>query len=386
MTSLRPYQQQLLSILQDPDTPRSGVITSAPGSGIRRAVEIHLRDVGSDSLALVLCPTRVAVDQWIERLRGSEDPPVAIPISASSALDLLERRSRLQTGVLVATYASTTHGPGSRMLSDLDFGLIVLDPPPLSLTSQIEGLTSSARRVIAITDGRQRSWWAQWPLIWHMTYEDLVRSGYVTAPVSVLYEATAEEHALRDEALSLLREYASRRGDPMILPSDSLPTLHARLLTLASDRLEHEDLSEQAWTLLDRMEGSLASDSRLVAMDRILEQETAAGARCIVIASTRIDANYIAEHIASTGRSPRVLSGATRSADRRSALSALGPGDCLVATRAMSESADGWPADSAVILWPTNGSVFEAPYLTVAGAPGVTVYELSESSQAAPVL
>jgi hypothetical protein len=251
------------------------------------------------------------------------------------------------------------------MLSDLDFGLIVLDPPPLSLTSQIEGLTSSARRVIAITDGRQRSWWAQWPLIWHMTYEDLVRSGYVTAPVSVLYEATAEEHALRDEALSLLREYASRRGDPMILPSD---------------------LSEQAWTLLDRMEGSLASDSRLVAMDRILEQETAAGARCIVIASTRIDANYIAEHIASTGRSPRVLSGATRSADRRSALSALGPGDCLVATRAMSESADGWPADSAVILWPTNGSVFEAPYLTVAGAPGVTVYELSESSQAAPVL
>jgi hypothetical protein len=222
-----------------------------------------------------------------------------------------------------------------------------------------------------------------------MTSEDLARGSY-PAPVSVPYEPTSEERALRDEAVSVLREHASRRGDPLILPSDSMPELHARLLTLASETPEDEDLSQQAWTLLDRMEGSLASDSRLVAMDRILEREAAAGARCVVIASTWTDAKYIAEHIASTGKAPRaVLSGATTATDRRSALSGLGPGESLVSTRMVSESADGWPADSTVILWPSpaNPRVLEAPHLTAEGTPGVTVYELRESNYLdAPVL
>ena len=382
MTSLGPYQQELLDVLQDPASPRFGVITSIPGSGIRRAVEIHLREVASDSLALVLSPTQVLARQWVERLRASEDPPVTVLISASSALDLLERGSRLRTGVLVATYAMTRHGPGSRVLSELNFGLIVLDQPFRSLSHEVERLTSRARRVIAIVDRLQDIWPSRWPLLWAMTDEHLARRSY-PAPVSVLYEPSSEERALRDEAVIVLREHASRRGEALILPSDSLPELHARLLTLASETPEDEDLSGQAWTLLDRMEGSLASDSRLAAMDRILDRETRAGARCVVIASTWTDAKYIAEHIASTGKAPRaVLSGATTVADRRFALSELGPGESLVATRVVSESADGWPTDTTVILWPSpvNRRVLEALYFTADDTPDLTVYELLESS------
>src|SRR5487761_498174 len=382
MTSLPPYQQELLNVLQNPASARFGVITSVPGSGIRRVVEIHLREVASASLALVLCPRQDLARQWVERLRASEHPPVTVLISASSALDLLEGRTRLRAGVLVATYAMTRHGPGSRVLSELNFGLIVLDQPFRSLSNEVERLASRAQRVIAIVDRSQDFWSSRWPLLWDMTGEDLARGNY-PAPVSVPYEPPSEERALHDEALSVLREHASRRGDPLILPSDSLPELHARLLTLASDTPEDEDLSEQAWTLLDQMEDSLASDSRLVAMGRILEREAGAGARCIVIVSTWTDAKYIAEHIASTGKAPRaVLSGATAAAERRTALSGVGPGESLVATRQVLELADDWPADSAVILWPSpvNRRVLEVLYLTAEGTPGVAVYELRESS------
>jgi hypothetical protein len=267
-------------------------------------------------------------------------------------------------------------------LSELDFGLIVLDQPFRSLSNEVERLTSRAQRVIAIVDRLQGSWSSRWPLLWDMTSEDLARGNY-PAPVSVLYEPTLEERALRDAAVSVLRERASRRGDRLSLPSDSLPELHARLLTLASETPEDEELSERAWTLLDRMEGSLASDSRLMATDWILEREAGAGARCVIIASTRTDAKYIAEHIASTGKAPRaVLSGATATADLRSVLSGLRPGESLVATRVVSELASGWPSDSAVILWPSpvNRRALAALCWSAEGTPGLRVYELHESS------
>jgi hypothetical protein len=38
----------------------------------------------------------------------------------------------------------------------------------------------------------------------------------------------------------------------LILRSDTMPELYARLLTLASEPPEDEDLSEQTWTLLAR--------------------------------------------------------------------------------------------------------------------------------------
>ncbi len=381
MISLPPYQQELLNVLQDPASPRFGVISSVPGSGIRRVVEIHLRAVASTSLTLLLCPRQDLARQWVERLRASEHPPVTVLISASSALDLLEGRTRPRAGVLVTTYALTRHGPGSRVLSELEFGLIVLDQPFRSLSNEVERLASRAQRVIAIVDHSQDFWSSRWPLLWDMTGDDLARGNY-PAPLSIPYEPTSEERALHDAAVTVLHEQASRRGDQLVLPSDSLPELHARLLTLASETPEDKDLSEQAWTLLDRMEGSFASDSRLVAMDRILEREARAGARCIVIVSTWTDAKYVGEHIASTGKAVRaVLSGATTAADRRTALSGLGPGESLVATRLALELAYGWPADSAVILWPSpfNRRVVEVLYSTAEGT-GATVYELREST------
>lgn len=59
----------------------------------------------------------------------------------------------------------------------------------------------------------------------------------------------------------LLREGLSHGRDAqevrprLILRSDTMPELHARLLTLASEPPEDEGLSEQAWTLLARSDG-----------------------------------------------------------------------------------------------------------------------------------
>jgi hypothetical protein len=387
MTSLHPYQQELLDILQDPTCPRFGVVTSVPGSGIRRAVEIRLREVASVSLALVLCPTRVAVDQWAQRLRAYEDTSVTVLISASAALGLLEERPRRRTGILVATYARTRHGPSSQALSELDFGLIVHDQPPWRFSKAVERLNSQAQGAIAVIDRQQRDSWSRWPLLWDMTSESLTRGGY-SAPISVPYEPTPEERALHDEAIDVLREHALRRGAPLILPSDSIPELHALLLTLTSEPPEREDLAERAWTLLDRMEDSLTTDSRLMALDRVLETEMAAGAKCVVLAATQTDTRYIADHLASTGKAPHaVLSTANAHTVRRSAMAGLNPGECLVATYVLAESADGWPADSTVILWPSpvNQRVLEELFLTAEDTSGVTVLELNETNQLDPL-
>jgi hypothetical protein len=379
--SLRPYQQELLNILQDPTCPRFGVITSIPGSGIRHAIEIHIRRVASTSLVLILCPTLVGVHQWAYRLQDAGDTPVAILTGASAALDLLEGQPRRHAGVLVATYARTGHGPSSRALSELDFGLLLHDSPFQRFPNEVERLNSRAGRVIAIVDPSQVSArQPQWPILWDMTSEDLVGNGY-PASIDVPYEPTSEETALREEAIGVLREDALQGHTRLGLRSDSIPELHARLLTVASNPSGDEDLSNQAWRLLDRIEGVLAPDSRLVALGRLVERETSEGARCVILAPTRTDAKYIADHLTNTGRAPRaLLSAAMVHSDRRSALAALSPGECLIVTHPISESIDDWPTNLTVILWPSpnNQQVLSRLFLATENSLSIKVLELKE--------
>ena len=66
--------------------------------------------------------------------------------------------------------------------------------------------------------------------------------------------------------------------------------------------------------------------------------------------------------------------------DRRSALAGLAPGECLVATHVVSESADDWPANLTVILWPSpdNRRVLNELSLTADNALSLKVLELKE--------
>src|SRR5260221_10184886 len=126
MTGLRPHQQELLEVLENPARPRFGIVESPPGAGIRRAAELYVRQVAAVSRVLVLCSTRMEMQQWAERLRADEDLRVIVLDSASSSLDLLDRQDA-GTGVLLATYAQARHGLSGRALAELDFGLILHD-------------------------------------------------------------------------------------------------------------------------------------------------------------------------------------------------------------------------------------------------------------------
>ncbi|MEU7888115.1 hypothetical protein AB0B54_21640 [Microbispora bryophytorum] len=274
-------------------------------------------------------------------------------------------------------------------MSELTFGLIVHDQPPSSFSDEIERLNSQAQRGIAIVDRwRLDSQEPEWPLLWDMSSEDLVRDGYLApAPVKVPYEASPEERSLRDSAIHVLREYATHRGVPFLLPSDSLPELHRRLLTLASDASRQEDLSdlsERAWKLLDRMDDSLAADSRLAALDEILRATTTEGARCVILAATLLDIEYISDHLDSIGKAPRaVISAASLTSDRLSAFAELGPNELLVATHVACEYADAWPSDVVVILWPlrSNRRALENLFRFIKEPHRIKIFEMSEMNQ-----
>ncbi|WP_406638469.1 hypothetical protein [Amycolatopsis sp. WGS_07] len=321
------------------------------------------------------------VQQWAERMRANDVAIVTELDSASSALDMLERR-RARTGVLVATYARAQHGPSSRALSELDFDLILHDSPPQPFTNEVEDLNFRARRAIALIGWeRLASTTLQWPILWVMNPEQLVNDGFL--PVDVPIESTAEELALRQEAVGVLREYAAEQGRSFILPSDSMPTLHARLLTLTSEAAGRTELVDRVWALLDRMESSGVADSRLSALDNALTMARRDGASCVVLAATPRDVTYIADYLDHTGRTPRaVLTGATRRADRRASWFGLEPGDCLVSTHASCEPMDDLPGNIAVILWPSsaNRRALDGLFWTDEMASRIRVFELSEAN------
>ncbi|MGI6872415.1 hypothetical protein [Amycolatopsis sp. 3B14] len=346
-------------------------------------MELYVREVAAESLVLVLSPTRILVQQWVDRLRADDAVPVTNLTSAQVALHLLEEPAAPRTGVLVATYARTQHGPSSRALSELDFGLIVHDQPPRKRNVDVDRLNSRAVRAIAVVDpSYELQWGPEWPLLWTISGEQLAADGYLKPTTSVPFTATADERDLRRDAIALLAEFASRSSKPFVLSSDSLPALHERLLAVAS-ALAGQDLAERAWELLDRMENSLSTDTRLEVLGESVSAALAEGARCVVLAETPRDATYIADHLVTQGTPPRaVITASVSAADRRSALGGLGVGECLVATRVIGESAEDWPSDLTVILWPSpsNRSMLVELLLVAELAPGLTVVELTETN------
>jgi superfamily II DNA or RNA helicase len=381
MTGLHPHQQELLQILEDPGRPRFGVIESPPGAGVGRVLALYAGKVGAGSRVLILCTMRMLVDQWAERLRADEGLRVTVLDSARTSLELLDGEDT-GVGVLVATYARVRQGLGGRALAGLDYGLILLDQPKLPLPDEVSRLASRAREGIALVHGGKTG---QAPLGWPPLWDaeswraDLPPDRLVS--VQIPARPTQQERTLRDDATALLREDAARSGQPLVLPSDSLPSLHARLLGLASDSREPRELARRAWQLLDLMEGPLTQDSRLAALDGYLSRTMGEGGRCAVITAAVEDASYIADHCAEAGRRPRaVISSTMKTADMRTELAGLRPGEYLVATRALIESRDGWPPGVTIVLWPSPASRSVLDDLTwiAEGSPGLTVAEIRE--------
>lgn len=382
MTSLFPHQREILSRLRDPSCPTRGVLAAPPGAGMRRAVAIMVAEVASASVTLVLCHRRVIAEQWALLFRA-EDSDVLVLDSAAAALDFLERQPAHPTGVVVATYARLLHGPSSRVLADLEFGLVVLDEPPRSLPEQTDWLYASAERLIGLTSRSRADLGDEdWPIIWTTTNEQLASAGHI-AVTDVPYDLTSEERAIRDEVLGVLRKYGVDNDRPLALQDDSAPALHSKLLTLASNPGK-EDLAERIWTVLDRMEAMRTVDTRLDVLDRVSQQVTKNGGRCVIMSYSPVDTRYIADHLVSVGRVPFARVDAnTPIAERRSALVELAPGGTLVATTALCESADLWPSETTVLLWPSPSGQPRVPMelaMVVEVRPDIRVSALRDAS------
>lgn len=396
MKPLRGYQQELLDRLKNQLRPRHAVVAAPPGTGIRRVVEAYLGDVSFGGVALVLCPSMALVEQWADRLRA-RDIAVTVLDSATVALRLLEGDPERRGRVLVATYTRATHGPTSLALSEMNFELIVHDQPTPGVTKQVDRLHSRAHHVVALVEPLSTGFWSNWPLLADITLEDAYRGAGHPLFVDVPYELSAEERKLRSEAAGLLSEHAARRGTPPLVSSDSRADLHARLLTVASGAtpdggaareqrsLRDDDLSDRAWRLLDQIEGSQDVDPRLDALDTILEEHLGREVSCFILASTPMDARYIADHLAGSGHKPRaVLTVEDPLAERRSSLQSVGPGEIIVATHGACSFFEGWPSRSVVISWSSrNHRELREVLTTVDEASGVRVFRLMAQDQAA---
>ncbi|XVV00780.1 hypothetical protein ACQPW3_25545 [Actinosynnema sp. CA-248983] len=379
MTSLFPHQLKILECLRDPDLPSHGLLTAPIGSGLRRPVVIRLAEVTTHALALVVCDSRAMVQQWALLLR-EEGASVLVLDSAQAALEFIERRPLRPTGVLVATYQRLADGPSSRILEALTFELVVLDGLRPGMSDRLERLSDQARRLVGLVSGRPVDpVYVDWPIVWQTTYGDLVKSGH-TMVRDVPYELTSEERAVKEAAIAVLRDdaYYFHR---FMARGDSLPVLHAELLALASDA-DKGEFAERAWPVLDLMEAMQTVDSRLSALDGLVRQVTEQGGRCVVMAYSRTDVRYIADHLADAGRSPSGLVDVmTPPPDRLSALRALEPGNVLVATTALCESADQWPSGTTVVLWPSPAGLRRVPSelsLVLEARPDIVVYALRD--------
>ena len=217
-------------------------------------------------------------------------------------------------------------------------------------------LDSNAGRVISLVHiGDLPQYAPPWPVIWQMTREDFVGRGITVAKFAFIQEPF-EERQVRDDVLALLREEAALMGAQWRSLSRSWPTLHRKLLALASASDEDPESAERAWVLLDRMEG-IATDSWLIAtkveVDRAFEQ----GRSCVVMAETVTEAHYIADYLDVAGLlGGGVVSGRTRITERRDKLAHLLPAECVVSTFVAVDAVDLFPAATTVVLWPAFSS------------------------------
>ncbi|MFI1996302.1 hypothetical protein [Actinoplanes sp. NPDC020271] len=352
MILLHAYQQEILDKLRDPAGPRFGTIIAPPGSGIRRPLEILLREISGESLGLILVTRHDLAAQWADRLTAAGVKPVLVLTGASAALSLLERGSAPPNGVIVTTYAAARHRLNQRALMGIEFELVIHDHPLSAFADQAEEVNFRARRAVALMDHHEDAW-AEWSTIFTVPTQSDAEIHSIPL-VRFYYEETRHERRLRDAAVEALEQYSSRAGAALALASDSLPVLHSRLLTAAAHLSEKENLSEVVWSILDRMDNLAVSDSRLEALDQVLGRLIKAGKRCVVVAATVTDANYIAEHLRGAVQSPgSLISGSNSFEERKLTLEGLGRGEYLVATSVLLTADVRWPAKTTLILWPS---------------------------------
>jgi hypothetical protein len=366
------HQRELLDRLRDPACPSPAVVVAPPGAGIRLPLEIRLAEVAHESLCLVVTTMQLLAAQWASRLEAAGVQPVVLLTGADAALGILEESDVPQRGVIVTTQASARRKLSSEALAEMEFELAIYDHPTRPPSAERDEPRLRARRIISLVDRLDAS--NTQSTIWHMTLDSLVDMG-MTDVIPFIYEEGSAEREFRDAAKAALSEYAQKYGIPEALPSDSLPALHSRLLTAATRMTPEGDLVSRIWKILDRMDAFIGPDSRLRALDQVLNRVLATNTRCVVVASTVTDVNYIAEHLNATARSPRAVITGTMSGDAvQSTLASIHPGECIVATPVIAP--DGrWPENTTVILWPSPANEELLPRLAKKG-PGVSFIEM----------
>lgn len=343
MRYLYTHQRDLLEKLRDPACPRAGVILAPPGAGIRTALLLHVAAVAPTSLVMVVTRTVVEAHQWAVRL-ADRDVVVRLLAGASAALELLESVDRPQDGVIVTTFSRLRSGPSRRALAGVHPDLLIWDGPAASLSVH---LGDEAQQVVALVSSGDVQHWAQWPVLLAVDTAGLQDHGHPAAR-EVPFEVSREELELRTEALALLGSLGVNPAQPW---SDSLPSLHARLLARATDAGEH--LSARVWAVLDRIENVPPDDDRRDVLRRTLARVASLSRPCLIVAPTPADAVYTADQLAGPASAPVPVIDATLSAaDRRSTLAGLAPGQCVVATPVLDDLWHELPIGCVLVLLP----------------------------------
>ncbi len=371
MRYLYAHQRDLLERLRDPSCPRAGVVLAPPGAGIRTAVLQHVADVAPTSLVMVVTRTVAEARQWAARL-ADRGVVVRLLAGASDALELLESLDRPRDGAIVTTFSRRQSGPSRRALASVRPDLLILDDPAASLPVQ---LGDQARQVVALVSEGEGQHWAQWPVLLAVGTEVLQDRGHPTVHV-VPVEVSREELELRTEARVLLRNLGVKPPQPW---SDSLPSLHARLLARATDADEH--LSTRVWAVLDRIENVPPDDGRRDVLRRTLAGVASLSRPCLVVAPTPADAVYTADQLAGPASAPVPIIDATLSAaDRRDVLAGLAPGQYVVATPVLDDLWHELPIGCVLVLLPfPDGSGLPGRIVdAVEDIPGLDIIRLRE--------
>jgi superfamily II DNA or RNA helicase len=215
----------------------------------------------------------------------------------------------------------------------------------------------------------------QWPVLLAVGTEVLQGHGH-PAVRDLHYWVTPDERALRADARALLRDLGAVPPQPW---SDSLPSLHARLLTHVTDTAEQH--ATRLWAVLDRIENAPANDRQRDLLRRTLADVASQSRPCLLIAPTIVDAVYTADQLTAVTSKPIVVIDATLSAsERRSALARLAPGECVVTTPVLDDLWDELPIGCVVVILPfppasgLPGRILNA----AADIPGLDVIQLSE--------
>lgn len=367
--SLADLHNAVLQKLRDPDCPRYAVVRSPTGSGIRRVLEILIRDVAASQLVLVLTTRSVVAEQWRDRLTDDDNETRVTVLETSEAvLGLLDDPVAESGGgrVLVATTGKAISGLSGRALSELDYGLVILDEEHTRGMALMERLR--ADRCIALTSSPDQLA-REWPIVAVISLPDVVAA--IGRPLfDTVWHAPSEiESLLQQDADQIFRDYAevsaawdARRA------GKSLASLHTALLDVAA-ALEHdaelrgaqtrpvlELILRRVWNLLDRVEDASDEDSRLRSLDDVLAAEQVDGNRCVVMAVKVADVSYIAAHLANVGRQVvGAVTSSTERLERETAFRSLNPGQVLVAGVGLAAHLANVPVPYTVILWSSAG-------------------------------